>query len=185
VHADINSIPAGNGIYGQLSRTTRFHVGDAVIMKVDVASHVMRVSKNGTLLRTIPISAGKPGFTTRSGIKVIIEKFRVKHMDAATTGISESDPEYYDIEDVEYAQRVTYSGEFIHAAPWSVGSQGSTNVSHGCVGMSTTNAGWLYSLTKRGDVVDVTGTDRHMDLYNGYGDWNASFADYRKGSALS
>ncbi len=37
--------------------------------------------------------------------------------------------------------RLTYSGEFIHAAPWSVGSQGSANVSHGCTGMSTANAG--------------------------------------------
>ncbi|HET7690635.1 MAG TPA: L,D-transpeptidase, partial [Nocardioidaceae bacterium] len=184
VHADINSIPAGNGIYGQLSRESSFRVGDAVIMKVDVANHVMRVEKNGELLRSIPISAGKPGFTTRSGVKVIIEKFREKRMDAATTGISEGDPEYYNIEDVEYAQRVTYSGEFLHAAPWSVGSQGSANVSHGCVGMSTENAAWLYGLTKRGDVVDVTGTDRQMTLENGYGDWNLSFAEYREGSAL-
>jgi lipoprotein-anchoring transpeptidase ErfK/SrfK len=184
VHADINSIPAGNGIYGQLSRESSFHVGDAVLMKVDVANHVMRVEKNGELLRSIPISAGKPGFTTRSGIKVIIEKFRVKRMDAATTGIDEGDPEYYNIEDVEYAQRVTYSGEFLHAAPWSVGSQGSANVSHGCVGMSTENAAWLYGITKRGDVVDVTGTDREMTLENGYGDWNLSFAEYREGSAL-
>ncbi len=185
VHADINSVPAGAGIYGQLSRTTSFHVGDAVVMDIDVASHVMRVRNNGQLLRTIPISAGKPGFTTRSGIKVIIEKFRVKRMDAATTGIDESDPEYYNIEKVEYAQRVTYSGEFLHAAPWSAGSQGSANVSHGCVGMSTSNAAWLYGLTKRGDVVDVRGTDRQMTLENGYGDWNQPFAEYRMGSALS
>ena len=71
---------------------------------------------------------------------MIIEKFQRKRMDAATVGISEDDPEYYNISDVEYAQRVTYSGEFLHAAPWSVGSQGSANVSHGCVGMSTENA---------------------------------------------
>ena len=35
----------------------------------------MQVFSNGTLLRTIPITTGKPGFTTRSGTKVIIEKF--------------------------------------------------------------------------------------------------------------
>jgi lipoprotein-anchoring transpeptidase ErfK/SrfK len=185
VRADVNGVDAGNGIYGQEDRTTRFHVGSKVVMAVDVARHQMRVSENGKLLRTMPISAGKPGFTTRSGIKVIIEKFRYKDMDAATTGISEDDPEYYDISNVEYAQRVTYSGEFIHAAPWSVGSQGSTNVSHGCVGMSTADAGWLYSLTKRGDVVDVTGSDRRMEPTNGYGDWNVSWRDYRAGSALS
>jgi lipoprotein-anchoring transpeptidase ErfK/SrfK len=153
-------------------------------MRVDVAAHHMKVLRNGKLLRTIPISAGKPGFTTRSGIKVIVEKFRYKRMNAATTGISEDDPEYYDLSNVEYAQRVTYSGEFIHAAPWSVGSQGYANVSHGCVGMSTSNAGWLYGLTKIGDPVEVTGTDRPMDLTNGYGDWNVSYREYKKGSAL-
>ena len=184
VDADLNGVDAGNGIYGQEDRHASFNVGDAVIMKIDVAAHQMRVLRNGELLRTIPISAGKPGFTTRSGIKVIIEKFRYKDMDAATTGISEDDAEYYNIANVEYAQRVTYSGEFIHAAPWSVGSQGYSNVSHGCIGMSTEAAGWLYSLTKRGDVVDVVGSDRPMESTNGYGDWNVSWSDYKAGSAL-
>ena len=91
---------------------------------------------------------------------MIIEKFREKRMNSETVGIAQNDPEYYDIDDVEYAMRVTYSGEFIHAAPWSVGSQGYANVSHGCTGMSTANAGWLYNITKRGDVVEYTGTDR-------------------------
>ncbi|MGI8900083.1 MAG: Ig-like domain-containing protein [Nocardioides sp.] len=184
VTADINSIPAGNGIYGQLSRTTSFTVGDAVISRIDVARHRMRVFRNGTMLRTIPISAGKPGFITRSGTKVIIEKFRAKRMDAATTGIDPDDPEYYNMSNVEYAMRVTYSGEFLHAAPWSLASQGRANVSHGCVGMSTGDARWVYGLSNRGDVVEVTGTDRRMTLTNGYGDWNASFDDYRQGSAL-
>ena len=185
VTADVNSLPAGNGVYGQMSRSAGFHVGDSVISKVDVTSHLMRTFVNGKLARTIPISAGKPGFTTRSGVKVIIEKFRQKRMDAATIGIDEGDPEYYDLSNVEYALRVTYSGEFMHAAPWSAGSQGAANVSHGCVGMSTADAAWLYGITKRGDVVDVTGSDRQMTLTNGYGDWNASFADYKQGSAVS
>jgi hypothetical protein len=51
--------------------------------------------------------------------------------------------------------------------------------------MSTADAGWLYSLTKRGDVVDVSGSDRGMEPTNGYGDWNVSWRDYREGSALS
>ena len=155
-----------------------------MIMKINVATHEMRVFKNGKFLRSIPISAGQPGLETRSGIKVIIEKFRYKDMDAATTGVSENDPNYYNISNVEYAQRVTYSGEFLHAAPWSVGSQGSANVSHGCVGMSTENAAWLYGLTKVGDVVEVTGSDRPMEPDNGYGDWNVPFKTYQAASAL-
>jgi lipoprotein-anchoring transpeptidase ErfK/SrfK len=184
VDADINSIPAGAGVYGQESRRVSFHVGDAVISMVNAQTHQMQTFVNGKLVRTTPITTGKPGFTTRSGVKVIIEKYREKRMNSETIGISRNDPEAYDIDDVEYAMRVTYSGEFLHAAPWSVGSQGYANVSHGCTGMSTANAAWLYNISKRGDVVEYTGTDRPMTLTNGYGDWNASFADYARGSAL-
>ena len=106
-------------------------------------------------------------------------------MNAATIGVSESDPEYYNLSNVQYALRVTYSGEFLHAAPWSIGSQGSANVSHGCVGMSLADAQWLYDRTSRGDVVEVTGSNRSMTLENGYGDWNLSPADWKSGSAVS
>lgn len=185
VEVDVNSVPAGNGIFGQESRSIDFHVGDSVVSKIDVDAHRMRVYVNGGLARTIPISAGKPGWETRSGTKVIIEKHRRKRMNAATIGVDKDDPEYYNLANVQYALRVTYSGEFLHAAPWSLGAQGSANVSHGCVGMSLDDAAWLYGITTRGDVVEVTGSDRWMTLYNGYGDWNASFSDYREGSALS
>ena len=186
VDVDINSVDAGNGIYGQESRRVDFTVGDANIYKVDMDSHQMRVFSNGALLRTLPITAGEePKFTTRSGTKVIIEKFREKRMNSETVGIDSDGPDGYDIDDVEYAMRVTYSGEFIHAAPWSVSSQGSANVSHGCTGMSTADAGWLYNMTKRGDVVEYVGTERPMTLYNGYGDWNADFGSYSRASALS
>jgi lipoprotein-anchoring transpeptidase ErfK/SrfK len=185
VDVDVNSVDAGNGIYGQESRKVDFSVGDANIYKVNMDTHQMQVFSNGSLLRTIPITTGEePQYTTRSGVKVIIEKFRSKRMNSETVGIDPNSPEGYNIGNVEYAMRVTYSGEFVHAAPWSVGSQGSANVSHGCTGMSTANAAWLYNMTKRGDVVEYTGTDRWMTLDNGYGDWNEDFATYSKGSAL-
>lgn len=185
VDLDLNSIPAGNGIYGQESRTVDFHIGDANVYKVNAQTHQMQVYSNGGLVRTIPITTGKEGFTTRSGTKVIIEKFAEKRMNSETVGIASDNPEAYDIDDVQWAMRVTYSGEFVHAAPWSVGSQGYANVSHGCTGMSTENAAWLYAMSKRGDVVEYTGTDRWMTLENGYGDWNEDFATYKAGSALS
>ncbi|MCW2735982.1 Ig-like domain-containing protein [Nocardioides sp.] len=185
VDLDVNSLPAGNGIYGQESRSIDFHIGDANVYKVNAQTHQMQVFSNGTLLRTIPITTGKPGFTTRSGTKVIIEKFASKRMNSETVGINRNSPEAYDIDDVQWAMRVTYSGEFLHAAPWSVGSQGHANVSHGCTGMSTADAGWLYAMTRRGDVVEYTGTDRQMTLENGYGDWNLAPADWKAGSALS
>ena len=184
VDIDVNSVDAGNGIYGQENRELDFHVGDAHIYKVDMKTHQMKVFSNGKLLRTIPITTGEqPAFTTRTGTKVIIEKFASKTMNSETVGITGADA--YNIDNVQWAMRLTYSGEFIHAAPWSVGSQGYANVSHGCTGMSTENAGWLYAMSRRGDVVEYTGSDKPMTLDNGYGDWNAPYQQYAKGSALS
>jgi lipoprotein-anchoring transpeptidase ErfK/SrfK len=184
VDVDVNGVAAGNGIYGQMSRQVDFTIGRSVIMKADLAADQMRVFLDGSLARTIPITGGKPGYTTRSGTKLIIEKVAVKHMDAATIGIEPGDPDYYDIPDVLYAQRVTYSGEFVHAAPWSTYAQGSYNVSHGCVGMSTDNAAWLFGITHRGDPVVTTGTDRGLEDNNGWTDWNETFREYKKASAL-
>jgi lipoprotein-anchoring transpeptidase ErfK/SrfK len=184
VDIDINGVSAGNGIYGQEDRVVDFEIGDAHIYKVDMKTHQMKVFSNGKLLRTIPITTGEqPAFTTRSGVKVIMEKFDSKRMNSETVGITGT--EAYDIDNVQWAMRVTNSGEFIHAAPWSVGSQGYANVSHGCTGMSTDNAGWLYSMSVRGDVVEYTGSDRPMEDGNGYADWNMSFKEYKQGSALS
>lgn len=184
VDIDVNGVAAGGGIYGQEDRSVDFTVGDAHIYKVDARTHRMRVYENGRLLRTLPITTGKPGFTTRSGIKVIMEKFAERRMNSETVGIPAGSAEAYDIDDVKWAMRLTYSGEFIHAAPWSVGSQGHANVSHGCTGLSTADAGWLYAMSRRGDVVEYVGTDRRMEPGNGYGDWNVDWADYRAGSAL-
>jgi hypothetical protein len=120
VDLDINSVNAGGGIYGQESRQVQFDVGDAHVYKVNAQTHQMRVFNNGKLVRTIPITTGKEGFTTRSGTKVIMEKFPEKRMNSETVGIGRNDPEYYNIGNVQYAMRLTNSGEFIHAAPWSV-----------------------------------------------------------------
>lgn len=185
VDVAVNGVDAGNGIYGQMDRSVGFTVGQSVVSNIDVATYQMEVQVDGQVARTIPISAGKAGWETRSGVKLIMEKFEVKRMDAATVGLQQSDPEYYNIPDVEYAMRVTYSGEFLHAAPWSVGSQGSENVSHGCVGMSTDDAAWLFDISHRGDVVNVSGSDRGLEQGNGWTDWDMSWQEYREGSALA
>lgn len=185
VNIDINSVAAGGGVYGQEDRDIAFTVGDAHVYKVNARTHQMKVLSNGKLLRTIPITTGKAGFITRSGTKVIMEKFATRRMNSETVGIPAGSSEAYDIDDVKWAMRLTNSGEFIHAAPWSVGSQGRDNVSHGCTGMSTANAAWLYNMTRRGDVVEYVGTNRPMESWNGYGDWNIKWPDYAAGSALS
>jgi lipoprotein-anchoring transpeptidase ErfK/SrfK len=141
------------------------------------------VWRNGSKARVIPVTTGKDGFLTRNGIKVILEKHTLKVMDSRTIGIYPGDPEFYEL-DVPYAMRVTWSGEFVHSAPWSVGSQGRDNVSHGCVGMSPSNAIWLFNQSTVGDVVKVVGSPRRLEPGNGYTDWNVSWSEWLEGSAL-
>jgi lipoprotein-anchoring transpeptidase ErfK/SrfK len=114
-----------------------------------------------------------------------MEKFPKVDMDAATTGVDSEDPDYYDISDVKWAMRVTNSGEFLHAAPWSSSSHGRANVSHGCTGMGTANANWLYQNSRRGDVVKYKNSPRGMEDQNGWTDWNVSWDNWKAGSALT
>lgn len=181
VDLNLKGVQGSKGVYGQGNRSTTFSIGPSMITKVDAQTHQAKVFRDGEKVRTIPITTGKAGFETRSGVKVIVSKERTRVMDAATGGTEESDPEYYRIE-VEYAMRVTYTGEFVHAAPWSVGSQGYANVSHGCIGMSTSNAQWLYDQTNVGDVVEVTGTSNPQNLGNGITIWNETWDEWLAGS---
>lgn len=182
--AAVNGLPAGNGIYGQQDQVVSFNVGRSVVSTVDVTAHKLVVRIDGKVARTIPVTAGDNGHRSREGTKVIMEKFSSVDMDAATTGIDSEDPGYYNIKGVRWAMRLTNSGEFLHAAPWSVGSQGVANVSHGCTGMSTANAKWLYSQSRRGDVVRFVNSPRPLEQGNGWTDWDLSYAAFAKGSAL-
>jgi lipoprotein-anchoring transpeptidase ErfK/SrfK len=179
VAANLNGLNAGGGIYGQLSRKTSFTVGRSMITKINLSSDVARVYRNGKFVRSIYVSGGKPGWQTRSGIKLIMDKLYTTRMTNQMIGAQEE----YDFR-VKYAMRITISGEFLHAAPWNAGHFGRRNASHGCVGMSTGDAAWLFSRSLIGDLVITTGTSRGMEYGNGYSDWNMSYAQYKEGSAL-
>lgn len=185
VDLGINGVAAGNGIYGQESRQIDFTIGRSVVTTVDIAAHTMSVVIDGQVARTLPVTTGDPQHATRNGTKVIIEKKSSVDMDAATTGVDSTDPGYYNIAGVRWAQRLTMSGEFIHAAPWSVASQGRANVSHGCTGMSLADAEWLYNQTQRGDPVVYTGGSRALEPGNGWTDWNLPWDQWQAGSALA
>lgn len=185
VNVAVNSLPAGNGIYGQQDTVIDFTVGRSVVSTVDLATHTMSVAIDGQVARTIPISAGDSSHQSRVGTKVVMEKFASVNMDAASTGVDSTDPDYYNIEDVKWAMRLTNSGEFVHAAPWSAGSHGRANVSHGCVGMSTANAAWLYQNSQRGDIVTYINGSRPMEPQNGWTDWNVPWEQWVQGSALA
>ena len=178
--AAAGGLPLGDGWFGRADLTIEASVGPAVVMVVDNATKKMTVTRDGKVLRTIPVSLGKKATPSSYGTMLIMEKYRKTVFDT----FKELGPkEGYRI-NIEYAQRLTWGGEFIHSAPWSVKSQGRTNVSHGCVNMSPANAVWLFGITKVGDPVTVKGTERKVQLGNGFTDWNMTWEQYVKGSAL-
>lgn len=185
VSAPLAGVQTGENKWVGKDQSGGFTIGDAMITHIDVPGHQMTVTRNGQVLRTIPVSNGKPGpeTETRSGTKVIIERKGDITMDSATVGIPEGSPGYYKI-DTKWNLRVTWTGEFLHSAPWSVGAQGSSNVSHGCTNMSPANAEWMFNNSKVGDVVQVTGSGRTFQPTEGIGVWQYSFDNWKAQSAL-
>lgn len=177
VDLNLDGVQTGKETFGKGTTQFSFNLGPSMVTHVDAEKHKAQVYRDGEKVKTIPITTGKDGFETRSGTLVITTKERTRIMDAATGGTDTSDPEYYRLK-VEYAMRITNSGEFLHAAPWSVGSQGRANVSHGCVGMSTSDAQWLFDNSSLGDVVEITGTSVPQNLGNGITVWTESWDDW-------
>lgn len=180
VNANLDKVNAGPDIWGVGNIEQNFSITNSVVTKVDLVNHHSRTFIDGKLARTIPVTGGKPGWETRSGTKVILDKRENYLFTNEMIGAAES----YALT-ARWAMRVTVSGEFMHTAYWSTGAQGNSNVSHGCVGMSTDNSAWLYSVSHIGDPVEFVNPDGDpMELNNGYGDWNLSWTDWRAGSAL-
>ncbi|MHB9862408.1 L,D-transpeptidase [Streptomyces sp. YIM S03343] len=186
VHSELNGVRINDRLWGTASKPVTLTVGDRLIAITDAAAHQMTVYKNDAEIEQIPVTTGKPGFDTRNGVKVVMAKQYFVRMRSTTIGIAEGSSDSYDLP-VYYATRLTWSGEYVHAAPWSVGSQGYENVSHGCVGMSTANAEWFYNTVREGDIVKVVNSngDTMEPFGNGYGDWNVTWEKWRKGTALT
>ncbi|MET7867655.1 L,D-transpeptidase [Micromonospora taraxaci] len=173
-------LPMGDGWYGRADLSVDIKIGPAVVMTVDNKTKRMTVTRNGSVIKTIPVSLGKKSTPSSSGTMVVIEKLRKTVFDT----FEELGPEEGYRTKIDFAQRLTWGGEFIHAAPWSEGQQGTTNVSHGCVNVSMANGDWLFKNTQIGDPITVKGTERKLQNGNGWTDWNMSWDEYVKGSAL-
>jgi lipoprotein-anchoring transpeptidase ErfK/SrfK len=176
-------LPLGGGRYGAADINVHASIGPKIIMNVDNATKSMTVTKDDQVLRTMPVSLGKPSSPSSSGTLLIMDKKPQDYFDSGTFGIPADSPGGYRTL-VHWPQRLTYGGQFIHAAPWSVADQGHRNVSHGCTNLSTENAQWLYDLTHIGDPLIVKGTERGFDWGDGWTDWSVSWEQYLKGSAL-
>ncbi|MFE7772372.1 Ig-like domain-containing protein [Streptomyces sp. NPDC057445] len=185
VSSNLEGIKIGDKLYAGAVKPLDLTIGDRIEAITDASTHHMTVLRNGEVINTIPVTTGKPGFSTRNGVKVVLSKEYFVRMRGTSIGIPEGTSDSYDLP-VYYATRVTWSGEYVHAAPWSVGSQGYANVSHGCTGMSMSNAAWFFNTVHEGDIVKVVNSlGSTMERFgNGFGDWNLAWEEWRDGSAL-
>jgi len=183
VDVELAGVNAGKGVWGVQSRTVEFSTGRSHVSLVSAAKHTMTVKEDGKVVRSFKVSTGRDTFPTSSGVHVVMSKDAVYWMDSATIGIPRKSPDGY-YKKVLSSVRISNSGEFVHAAPWSAGDQGVRNVSHGCINASVVDAAWFLRFSRRGDVVEVVGTPRKLQLGNGFADWTLSWRQWAKGSAL-
>jgi lipoprotein-anchoring transpeptidase ErfK/SrfK len=168
-----NGVRAGPGVYGHHTLTQTFTIGPSLIVVASTASHSMNVYRDGKLFAHWPISTGRPGDDTPNGTYLTIEK--ANPVDMVGPG--------YNIE-VPWSVRFTFSGDYLHDAYWSVGEQGFTNVSHGCVNMSPQDAQIYYQMAVPGDPVKIVGSPRSGTWDNGWTMWFLSWKKWVRGSAL-
>ncbi|MCP9276517.1 L,D-transpeptidase [Mycolicibacterium arenosum] len=183
VQVNTYGVDLGDGLFGQDNVTNRFTIGDEVIATADDSTKTMTVRVNGNVVKTMPISMGKDKTPTDKGTYIIGDRYSFLVMDSSTYGVPVNSPDGYRTE-VNWATQMSYSGIYVHAAPWSVGSQGRANVSHGCLNASTENGKWFYDNTKRGDIVEVVNTvGPTLSGTDGLGDWNIPWDQWKAGNA--
>ncbi|EFV12403.1 L,D-transpeptidase [Segniliparus rugosus] len=171
----------GDGVYcGTQTLTSDFTIARHQLVQCFVPSHRMQVLRGDAVIMDFPCSYGEGNEvrnTTRSGIHVVTEKYADFYM---------SNPPYYYNAHERFAVRISNNGEFIHANPQTIGDQGSTNVSNGCVNLSPENAQQYFSSALYGDPVEVTGTSVQLSPSDGeIYDWTYDWETWRGMSALS
>jgi len=154
----------------------KFRIGRSQTFEMSANKLVGKVKRDGITIRKVPVSLGKPGWETTSGIKAIMERYEVKRM------VNPGPLEPYDVK-VPYALRTTPSGEYLHAAPWNLYNLGYASTSHGCTNMSMEDAIWFYERAFEGDPVIQTGTGVDVDWWEGPGAmWNFDWAEWSERS---
>ncbi len=185
VDVEVNTygVDLGDGLFGQENVETHFTIGDEIIATVDDNTKTLTVTRNGEVIKTMPVSMGKNSTPTPNGTYVVGDRRSHMVMDSSTYGVPVNSPNGYRTE-VDWATQISYSGIYVHAAPWSVGSQGYSNVSHGCINVSTSNGLWFYNNSKRGDIVQVVNTvGSTLSGVDGLGDWNIPWSQWEAGNA--
>ena len=183
VHVDarLYGIPFGDGAFGAADSTLDFEIGRRQVVKAEASSHQIEVITDEGVIMTLPCSYGEgdlPRNVTRSGIHVVTEKYEDFYMSNPAAG-------YANLRE-RFAVRISNNGEFIHANPNSAGAQGNTNVTNGCINLSTEDAEQYFNTAMYGDPVEVTGTSIELSYADGdIWDWAVDWNEWTSMSAVT
>lgn len=163
------------------SLTLDFTTGPANIVTVDDASHKLTVVSDGKPWGTFPVSLGANETPTARGTKIIMEKGESICM----SGQPPNGPAYHEC-GVKWTQRLTYGGEYLHAAPWNTYNiDHGVDSSNGCTNLHTADAKKLYDFLRIGDVVEFPNANGpRMQMGEGYGDWNVPWSMWMTGGLV-
>src|ERR1700761_82615 len=172
VDAKLYGLAFGDGAYGKQDFSLSFDIGRRQVVKAEVSSHRIQVVRDEGVIMDFPCSYGeadKARNVTRNGIHVVTEKYADFYMSNPAAGYSNAHE--------RWAVRISNNGEFIHANPSSAGAQGNTNVTNGCINLSTSDAAEYYASAIYGDPVEVTGSTIELsyadgDIWDWAVDWN-------------
>ncbi|WP_293010341.1 Ig-like domain-containing protein [Mycobacterium sp.] len=172
VEAKLYGLAFGDDAYGKQDMSLKFEVGRRQVVKAEISSHRIQVVRDEGVIMDFPCSYGegdKARNVTRNGIHVVSEKYSDFYMSNPAAGYSHVHE--------RWAVRISNNGEFIHANPSSAGAQGNSNVTNGCVNLSTSDAEQYFSSAIYGDPVEVTGSRIELsyadgDIWDWAVDWN-------------
>ncbi len=123
---------------------------------VDLNARTATAYEGSRALRTVPITAGKPGFETPRGIFYVRSRVADETMDSASLGIARDGPEGYYLKHVRYVQYISSDGTALHANYWMPDWVfGRADTSHGCVGMREADAAYFWDFATYGTPVVI------------------------------
>lgn len=180
VEAKLYGLPFGDGAYGAQDFSLNIQIGRRQVVKAEVSSHRIQVVTDAGVIMDFPCSYGeadKARNVTRNGIHVVTEKYADFYMSNPAAG-------YSNVHE-RWAVRISNNGEFIHANPSSAGAQGNSNVTNGCINLSTSDAAEYFPTAMYGDPVEVTGSSIQLSYADGdIWDWAVDWDTWVGMSAL-
>ncbi|WP_286955970.1 Ig-like domain-containing protein [Brevibacterium sp. UBA7493] len=172
----LEDVPFSQTRFGEKDVSLDFSIGREQTTTADAKTHRMIVTRGDETIMDYPASLGAARSPSFNGTHIVMSKAANYTMTSERWGYSTP---------VRWAVRIHNNGEFIHGAPWSAGSQGSANVSHGCINLTNERAKEYYDSAIYGDPVIVKGSSVSLSKESSdVSDWVYDWDEWQELSAL-